>query len=59
MDQLTAKISESARVLGLDPQDERVIEARHIAHLALADGRTDEEAYEFARVALVGAPVAA
>lgn len=60
MEQVFAKIAETARMLGIEQSDARVGRARTIAQMAVADGRSEEDAYEFARSALLGtSPVAA
>lgn len=57
MERVFAMINETAKMVGLDLDSDQVREARTIARLAIEDGRTEDEAYEFARGALI--PVAA
>lgn len=60
MEQVFAEITKTAQMLGIELSDPRVQRARTIARLALEDGRSQDEAYEFARFALLGeSPVAA
>lgn len=49
MDQVFTRIMESARVLGIGADSPEVTQAKHIAVEALLDGRSQDEAFEFAR----------
>lgn len=59
MERVFVMIAETATMLGLDLKGNEVTSARAIARLAIEDGRTEDEAYEFARGALLGESLAA
>lgn len=59
MEQVFAKIAETAKMLGIELSDARVERARTVAQMALAQGCSDEDAYEYARSSLLGASVVA
>ena len=49
-------ISQGAKLLGLDPHSEAVSKARTIAREAVRDGVDAEQAYEYARQAMIQVP---